>query len=125
MQRELYRGGTTVIRGEETRGATVQHGAVISELGASSRGFCSPRYGRDDAWGRARRLGGGFSDRSAAKTVGKALMISRDRFRSEDSGITRHTFTRERRASSRPSARRNRRGRVPHQNVRPRKRNGR
>ena len=36
---------------------------------------------------------------------------------------TRHTFNRERRASSRPSARRCRRGRVPRQNGRPRARN--
>ena len=59
VQRQLYRGGTTVVRGAETVNATVQHGAVISELGVSSRGFCSPRHGRQDAWGRARRLGGG------------------------------------------------------------------
>ncbi len=39
--------------------------------------------------------------------------------------MTRHTFTRERRASSRQSAWRHRRGRVPHQFGRPRKRNGR
>ncbi len=56
VQRQLYRGGTTVVRGAETVSATVQHGAVISELGVSSGGFCSPRHGRQDAWGRAWRL---------------------------------------------------------------------
>ena len=40
MQRELYRGGTTVVRGAETVSATVRRGAVISELGDSLPAFC-------------------------------------------------------------------------------------
>ena len=60
VQRQLCRGGTTVVRGAETVSATVQRGAVILEFGDSSRGFCLARHGWQGARGRARRLGEGL-----------------------------------------------------------------
>jgi len=88
VQRQLYRGGTTVVRGAETVSATVQRGAVILELGDSSRGFCSPRHGRQDAWGRARRLGGATLRPQRGKDSRQGAVILRDRDRLGDSGIT-------------------------------------
>ena len=41
VQRELSRGGTTVVLGAETVSVSVRGGAVSSELGARSRGFGS------------------------------------------------------------------------------------
>ena len=68
---------------------------------------------------------GGTLAPQGQENSGHGAVVLLERHPSEDSGITRHTFTRERRASSRQSARRHRRGRVPHQFGRPRKRNGR
>ena len=49
VQRELYRGGATVVRGTETVGVAVRNGTVISEFSASSRGSWSQGYRRHNA----------------------------------------------------------------------------
>ena len=73
---------------------------------------------RRDVWERV----GDFQLQQPSWRLGLGSAAPRRRC---DDWITRHTFTRERRASSRQSARRRRRGRVPHQSGRPRTRNGR
>jgi len=78
VERQLYRGGTSVVRGAEAVGAIVQHGAVISELGARSRGFCSPR------------------------TVGNALVVAPDAWAKDSETAARQRQSARRRDLARP-----------------------
>ncbi len=63
-------------------------GAVVLELGDSSPVLCAQRFGGQGVWGLAQRVRGGTLAPQGQENSGLGAAVLRDRFRSEDSGIT-------------------------------------
>ena len=100
VERQLYRGGTTVVRGTATVGVAAGRVLMVLELGDRLPVFCAQRFGGLGVWGLAQRVSGGTLAPQGQENSGLGAVVLRDAVRSEDSGITRHAFTRERASSS-------------------------
>ena len=73
---------------------------MVLELGDSTPVFCAQRFGSHGVWGLAQRVRGGTLAPQGQENSGLGAVVLRDVFRWEDSGITGHALTRERRGSS-------------------------
>ena len=88
VERQLYRGGTTVVRGTATVGVAAGRALMVLELGDSPPAFCAQRFGGHGVWGLAQGVREGTLAPQGQESSGLGAVVLRDAVRWEDSGIT-------------------------------------